>query len=243
MTSMDKLESKLTPDHDRNDDNGGPEEPPPPEVGRSASSMTTSTEVDDYQLRQVDDHHPLRQRALAKSTTSTSLQDTNQSKATADKKDDHVNEDDGQTTASSDSTTTTSSATTPRALIAPSRWRVVPHCALPDWLQDNDYLVKGHRPPLESTVECLRSIFRIHTETINIWTHLLGALLFLYFAIFYCLHGSGAEDDDDDDATHYGTKPGHFETSKIHFPTSEGVSKVSAAEGASDASSPEQANE
>ena len=28
-------------------------------------------------------------------------------------------------------------------------------------------------------------------------------------------------------ALHYGTKPGHFETSKIHFPTSEGVSEVS----------------
>ena len=28
-------------------------------------------------------------------------------------------------------------------------------------------------------------------------------------------------------SVHYGTKPGHFETSKIHFPTSEGVSKVS----------------
>ena len=27
--------------------------------------------------------------------------------------------------------------------------------------------------------------------------------------------------------THYGTKPGHFETSKIHFPTSSGVSEVS----------------
>ena len=26
---------------------------------------------------------------------------------------------------------------------------------------------------------------------------------------------------------HYGTKPGHFETSKIHCPTSEGVSEVS----------------
>ena len=26
---------------------------------------------------------------------------------------------------------------------------------------------------------------------------------------------------------HYGTKPGHFETSKIHFPPSEGVSEVS----------------
>ena len=42
---------------------------------------------------------------------------------------------------------------------------------------------------------------------------------------------------------HYGTKPGHFESSRIHFPTSEGVSEVSAAEGASEASSPEQANE
>ena len=27
--------------------------------------------------------------------------------------------------------------------------------------------------------------------------------------------------------THYGTKTGHFETSKIHFPTSDGVSEVS----------------
>ena len=31
----------------------------------------------------------------------------------------------------------------------------------------------------------------------------------------------------DEGWVHYGTKPGHFETSKIHFPTSEGVSEVS----------------
>ena len=54
---------------------------------------------------------------------------------------------------------------------------------------------------------------------------------------------------------HYGTKPGLYETSIIHFPTSGGVSermserseraseRVSAAEGASEVSSPEQANE
>ena len=49
---------------------------------------------------------------------------------------------------------------------------------------------------------------------------------------------------------HYGTKLGHFETLKIHFPTSEAVSevsevskRVSAAEGASEASSLQQANE
>merc|ERR1719370_321952 len=68
-------------------------------------------------------------------------------------------------------------------------WQAVPHHALPPWLQDNDYLVKGHRPELQSTVECLRSIFRLHTETLNIWTHLLGALLFVYFAVFYLLRG------------------------------------------------------
>ena len=31
----------------------------------------------------------------------------------------------------------------------------------------------------------------------------------------------------DEEPVHYGTKPGHYETLKIHFPTSEGVSEVS----------------
>ena len=53
-----------------------------------------------------------------------------------------------------------------------------------------------------------------------------------------------------DAAPHYETEPGHFETSIIHFPMSEGVSevsgaseRVSAAEGASEASSLEQVYE
>lgn len=45
---------------------------------------------------------------------------------------------------------------------------------LPQWLRDNDYLVKSHRPPLNSFWECFKSIFSIHSETGNIWTHLLG---------------------------------------------------------------------
>ena len=54
------------------------------------------------------------------------------------------------------------------------RWRVIPYDVLPDWLKDNDYLLHGHRPPMPSFRACFRSIFRIHTETGNIWTHLLG---------------------------------------------------------------------
>ena len=33
--------------------------------------------------------------------------------------------------------------------------------------QDNDFLKKGHRPPLSSFRECFASIFRIHTETVK----------------------------------------------------------------------------
>jgi len=53
-------------------------------------------------------------------------------------------------------------------------WTVIHHHHLPKWLHDNDFLVKGHRPPLNSYMECFKSMFRIHTETGNIWTHLVG---------------------------------------------------------------------
>lgn len=53
-------------------------------------------------------------------------------------------------------------------------WKGCHFHALPQWLQDNDYLHTGHRPPLNSFWACFQSIFRVHTETVNIWTHLLG---------------------------------------------------------------------
>ena len=53
-------------------------------------------------------------------------------------------------------------------------WKAMPHHAVPNWLRDNDFLLKGHRPPLPSAKACFKSIFRIHTETGNIWTHFIG---------------------------------------------------------------------
>ena len=61
-------------------------------------------------------------------------------------------------------------------------WRVVHHNSLPNWLKDNDFLHKGHRTPTNSFMACFKSIFRIHTETGNIWTHLLGR------CFTHCLH-------------------------------------------------------
>ncbi|XP_050812266.1 adiponectin receptor protein 1 isoform X1 [Gopherus flavomarginatus] len=67
------------------------------------------------------------------------------------------------------------------------RWRVIPYDVLPDWLKDNDYLLHGHRPPMPSFRACFKSIFRIHTETGNIWTHLLGFVMFLFLGILTML--------------------------------------------------------
>lgn len=63
-------------------------------------------------------------------------------------------------------------------------WNVCHFSHLPKWLQDNDYLHFGHRPPLASFKACFYSIFRLHTETLNIWTHGVGCLLFILISVY-----------------------------------------------------------
>ncbi|XP_065180295.1 adiponectin receptor protein-like [Sycon ciliatum] len=55
---------------------------------------------------------------------------------------------------------------------------------LPAWLQDNNYILTRYRPQLNSFKLCFRSIFSLHTETGNIWTHLIGWLGFCCFVAY-----------------------------------------------------------
>lgn len=64
-------------------------------------------------------------------------------------------------------------------------WSVLPHNVLPEWMKDNEFLQDYHRPPMPSFKQCFRSIFRIHTETGNIWTHLLGFVLFIVLMVYF----------------------------------------------------------
>jgi len=65
------------------------------------------------------------------------------------------------------------------------RRRFIAHWGLPEWLGDNHFLLQKHRPPANSVRECLISIASIHSETVNIWTHLIGALcVAVTFALF-----------------------------------------------------------
>ena len=50
----------------------------------------------------------------------------------------------------------------------------------------NPYVISGYRKPCNCYHQCFESIFSEHNETINIWTHLLGIIIFLYY-YFYIL--------------------------------------------------------
>lgn len=66
-----------------------------------------------------------------------------------------------------------------------TNWKAIHFEKLPSWMKDNEHLHFGHRPELPSFAECFRSIFRIHTETGNIWTHLIGFIAFVIVTIVF----------------------------------------------------------
>jgi len=84
--------------------------------------------------------------------------------------------------------TAKSAAKVPSTVLKKVRdWKVSSFDKLPNWMRDNEYLQFGHRPELNSYRECFKSVFRIHTETGNIWTHLLGAVVFITLTVLFYL--------------------------------------------------------
>lgn len=55
---------------------------------------------------------------------------------------------------------------------------------IPQWMRDNQYITTGYRPESNSYSKSVGSIFYLHNETVNIWTHLLGAVLAVITAMF-----------------------------------------------------------
>lgn len=50
---------------------------------------------------------------------------------------------------------------------------------LPDWRRDNAFITTGYRPTSNSYRNSFASVFSVHNESVNIWTHLLGAIVFV----------------------------------------------------------------
>ncbi|KAK5652088.1 hypothetical protein OQA88_10866 [Cercophora sp. LCS_1] len=58
---------------------------------------------------------------------------------------------------------------------------------LPSWRRDNTFIVRGYRQTSNSYWRSLASLWYLHNEFVNIWTHLLGALGFTAGGIFLYL--------------------------------------------------------
>ena len=58
---------------------------------------------------------------------------------------------------------------------------------LEEWRRDNAFIISGYRPTSNSYLGSFSSLFYLHNESVNIWTHLLGSILFtaLGMAAFY----------------------------------------------------------
>lgn len=57
---------------------------------------------------------------------------------------------------------------------------------VPYYLRDNPHVLRYYRA-YYTTKQCVRSLFRLHNETFNVWTHLLGGLLFIGLAAYLFL--------------------------------------------------------
>ena len=53
---------------------------------------------------------------------------------------------------------------------------------LPQWMKQGQLVRSGYRPQLNSFYACVRSLFWLHNESVNTWSHLLPA--FLYAGLF-----------------------------------------------------------
>ncbi|KAJ0025101.1 hypothetical protein Pint_08633 [Pistacia integerrima] len=71
--------------------------------------------------------------------------------------------------------------------------QLVEYNYLPGYLRDNEYILGYYRAewPLK---QILFSLFSIHNETLNVWTHLIGFFLFLCLTIYTAMSVPGVVD-------------------------------------------------
>ncbi|KAL9223962.1 hypothetical protein vseg_000042 [Gypsophila vaccaria] len=64
---------------------------------------------------------------------------------------------------------------------------------LPEYMKDNEYIIKYYRAEW-SLKHAFFSLFQWHNETLNIWTHLVGFVLFVALTVVNAAHVSEAVD-------------------------------------------------
>merc|ERR1711892_255943 len=73
----------------------------------------------------------------------------------------------------------------PDAGNAENESKYLSYSALPAWLRENKYILTGYRQEMGDFSKCFQSVFGLHNETVNIWTHLVGFLVFGILTILF----------------------------------------------------------
>ncbi|KAM7391091.1 hypothetical protein PAMP_021807 [Pampus punctatissimus] len=68
-------------------------------------------------------------------------------------------------------------------VLVPRGIRLYTYEQIPGFLRENPYITDGYRAYLPSRL-CIKSLFILSNETVNIWSHLLGFLLFFCLGVY-----------------------------------------------------------
>ncbi|XP_032824942.1 progestin and adipoQ receptor family member 3 isoform X2 [Petromyzon marinus] len=68
-------------------------------------------------------------------------------------------------------------------VLSPRGIRLYTYEQVPCFLKGNPYITDGYRAYLPSRL-CLKSLFIVSNETVNIWSHLFGFLLFFFLGVY-----------------------------------------------------------
>ncbi|ORX58022.1 HlyIII-domain-containing protein [Hesseltinella vesiculosa] len=74
---------------------------------------------------------------------------------------------------------------TTQSLLPKPEKKILTWNELPAWMQDNHFITDGYRRPTNSYTECVKTIWYLHNEYVNIWSHGLGFLLFFFLGVHF----------------------------------------------------------
>ncbi|XP_075960349.1 progestin and adipoQ receptor family member 3a [Anarhichas minor] len=83
-------------------------------------------------------------------------------------------------------------------VLVPRGIRLYTYEQIPVFLRENPYITDGYRAYLPSRL-CIKSLFVLSNESVNIWSHLLGFLLFFFVGVYnmaFVLPAIGASKED-----------------------------------------------
>jgi adiponectin receptor len=54
----------------------------------------------------------------------------------------------------------------------------------PAHLRDNEFILRGYRIGFNTKAKIIKSLFMLHNESVNVWSHLIGVFVFIALFIY-----------------------------------------------------------